>query len=255
MVLGLGIDIGLKNTALVLLDFPDGIGACDTVDDLLKRRWSVLRAENLCMDGGSVSGDVVEQLHAKLTATDATGFSWAAEAASDDLDVIVIEQQNGRFSPQNYALQTALQMWALSHVWRGGGSTRVVTVNNSHKLLRMARYGLIEDRAVVDADTHKKRATHHFNKKDVVEWVRTQATTEHAGVLDMLNANAAKPDDVCDALTHVLSWFWEKCESPAMRKALKLPRPVVRRAAAPKKKRKAAAAAAADTPSAKRSRV
>jgi hypothetical protein len=236
MVRGLGIDIGLKNTALVLLDFPDGIGACDTVDDLLKRRWSVLRAENLSMDGGSVSGDVVEQLWCRLDTCE--GESWGVTASG--VEVIVIEQQNGRFSPQNYALQTALQMWAMCKAWDANRSIKVVTVNNSHKLLRMARYGLIEDRAVVDADTHKKRATHHFNKKDVVEWVRTQATTEHAGVLDMLNANAAKPDDVCDALTHVLSWFWEKCESPAMRKALKLPRPVVRRAAAPKKKRKAA---------------
>jgi hypothetical protein len=212
---GLGIDIGLKNTALVHLDFPDGFGWCDTVDELLQRRWSVLRAENLHMDGGSVSGDVVQQLWRTLQTS-----GWA-EIARSGVDVIVIEQQNGRFSPQNYALQTALQMWALCH---HPTADRVLTVNNSHKLLRMARYGLIADRGLVNPDTKRKRATHHFNKKDVVAWVRRQATDAHAGVLSMLNENAAKADDVCDALTHVLSWCWEQCESPQLARDLKLPR-------------------------------
>lgn len=220
---GLGIDIGLKNTALCLVDFP-ACATATTAEGLLQRPWSVVRAANLHMDGGSVSGDVVAELHRKLTAD-----GWA-QLVLTECDVVVIEQQNGRFSPQNYALQTALQMWALQLAAQAvGRSVTVVTVNNSHKLLRMARYGLIADRGLVDPGTKRKRATHHFNKKDVVAWVRTQATDAHAGVLQMLNDNAAKCDDVCDALTHALSWFWEQCESPQLRKALGLTRKRQRR--------------------------
>jgi hypothetical protein len=227
----LGIDVGVKNTALALVEFTPPEALAETPGALLRNcEWRLLRAENLHLSGGAVSGPLMTELYGRL--------SQPAPAAWGPVDVVVVEQQNGHYSPQNYALQAALQMWAHTI------APRVVTVNNAHKLHRMARYGMIPDRTAAPPPAKRQatltgalrvamppplpmrppRATHHFNKKDVVEWVRT-LQVPHPEIAEMLDRNADKEDDVCDALTHALSWCWEQCESRALQKLLQLTAP------------------------------
>lgn len=222
----LGVDIGAHNTALALLKFsaPSVVrcvrlamhGDCDTTEDVVaKTPYAVQALENLALGGGT-STDVCAALCARLSSPPWIGHLRAADA-------VIVELQNGNRSPLNLAIQAMVQSFAFAV---RGHQRNVIVQNNAAKLHTMALYGLIRDRGeqtapAADGST-RKRATHHFNKDDVVRWFRdgngdsaaVDAAATRAG-------NPAKVDDLVDAITHALVWVWHQRESRALRRTLK----------------------------------
>jgi hypothetical protein len=221
------IDIGLRNMALAEITVPERYAPVSSIAMILGLPWQCTAVQNLHLAGGTVADVCIQVFHVLR----ASGLRW--EERVRGATIVVIESQNGKYSPQNYALSHAMQMWcygARNH------NRNVFFVNNAHKLHSMTLYGLIPNRTErldwTDAgpagatETPKKRkrgVSHHYNKKDVVDWVRRRAR-EHpddVGLAAVLHEGGDKPDDVCDALTHALTFWWEQLESPVLRKVLK----------------------------------
>lgn len=216
------VDIGLRNMALAELSVPELHAPMHSCAQILALPWECTAVQNLELAGGTVA-DVCQQL---FFAMRASGQQWEQRVRS--ATAVVIETQNGKYSPQNYALQHAVQMWAYG---ARNHNCNVFFVNNAHKLHNMTLYGLIPDRGErlqwnQDLPPPQKRkrskVSHHYNKKDVVAWVRTRPESQVAHVFQ---AGGDKPDDVCDALTHALSFWWEQLESPTLRHQLGRRRP------------------------------
>ena len=234
-----GVDIGLNNLALEVIGVervPTLHDPCNTVKEIAHLPWHHLHGQNLQL-GAHTVGEAVSVLFYRLTT-----FNWAGWIRR--ADVIIIELQNGRFSPQNQAIQAAMQMYV--YTIRGHNSNCFL-INNARKLHTMALYKLIPERvsatrkkrkAVATATTTSGKKTttkrnqpqeeeaavvrppsHHQNKKDVVDYFRR----EHPGVVQAFAAETSgdKLDDRADALSHALCWWWEQMESASLQKALR----------------------------------
>lgn len=203
-----GIDIGTDNSAIAEVVFPTAApGVSAPLDDpaaLAALPFLVKACVNLHLGGGTATA-LAPVLYDRLRSS-----GWLSILR--DVDVVVIELQNGHRAPQNFAVQAMFHAMTLC---ARGDARGVYVMNNAQKLHTMALYGLIADRDLPDpkdATGKRKRATHHYNKVDVVKWFRAA----HPEV----PLQGEKVDDQVDAITHALAWMWQALESATLRRRL-----------------------------------